>query len=1026
MKTTRKLIVALVLVMSILMTLAVAVIPASAADTTARTPVYLKPNSNWKSSSAWFAVYYWNNSGNGWARMVATDSTNNTYVAFIPSGYTNYKYVRMNSGKNSTDWDSKWDESSNLTVPAANANNCYSVSGWTNGGGSWSKVNTNYKTVYFKNTSNWSTVYCHAWVENGERDADITSWNGLTMTNLGNGIWSCQLPEIANRVIFNKDSSNKTGDLTISTANCQIYDYSTNTWGVYHTGGTATCTAKANCSVCGTAYGDKSTSNHTGTIVNGGTAAVHSKYNCCGATVSTTHAFDDGVVTAPTCTTGGYTTYTCSCGYNYKGNETEAAHTPASAVTENSVESTCTVAGSYDSVVYCSVEGCGAEISRETVTLELADHSYNEETGLCVCGKEDPDYCAHEYTYDCDKVCIHCHTESRPEAEHSITHVEANAAGCTTNGNIEYWSCSICNYVWTDEALTQQSNAMSIVVPAAHNWVDANCTTPKTCSVCHETEGEALGHNMITDAAVAPGCESTGLTEGSHCSRCDHKVAQETVDALGHDMIPDAAVAPGCESTGLTEGSHCSRCDHEVAQEVVPATGHTFVDGKCACNETRGTVVIYFENNWLWTDVHFYFWNDSTNGIGGTWPGVKAEKVDTKKNDHDVYFVELPADATGFIINGVKNDGSGKRNQTPDIKSGWYDCIIYKMDWKNDANAVLTEAYHDHEAVDGKTPTCTEAGYSAYKCGNDTIVTTIPATGHSYETSVTTQPGCETTGVKTFTCSCGYSYTEEIAATGHTYETEVTAPTCTEAGYTTYTCSCGDSYKVDGDAATGHTIVDGACACGHVATFEEAIAGTGTVTLTDNVTYDGTVALVSGVKINLNGKNLTVTGDLITFAAGQLTDSVGGGKIYVAKAGIAYKDTNDANVLVYNAEGYYSFKTIKKQSTQAKVEYEEANKIAVDFRPAFVEDGHKVSFANAEAAGLEMFVTITWGEGMKEYKVPVDLLKNVYTKGTSIRLVLVNVNPAVDYTITLTIVSDTGYAYTDVLGTVKNGVYTKN
>ena len=42
---------------------------------------------------------------------------------------------------------------------------------------------------------------------------------------------------------------------------------------------------------------------------------------------------------------------------------------------------------------------------------------------------------------------------------------------------------------------------------------------------------------------------------------------------------------------------------------------------------------------------------------------------------------------------------------------------------------------------------------------------------HSYTSTVTKQPTCGATGVKTFTCSCGDSYTETIAATGaHTYD----------------------------------------------------------------------------------------------------------------------------------------------------------------------------------------------------------------------------------------------------------------
>ena len=101
----------------------------------------------------------------------------------------------------------------------------------------------------------------------------------------------------------------------------------------------------------------------------------------------------------------------------------------------------------------------------------------------------------------------------------------------------------------------------------------------------------ALGHDKVTDAAVAPTCTKTGLTEGSHCGRCDETItAQKVVSALGHDMVTDTAVAPTCTETGLTEGSHCSRCDEATtAQKVVPALGHDKVtDAAVAptCTET--------------------------------------------------------------------------------------------------------------------------------------------------------------------------------------------------------------------------------------------------------------------------------------------------------------------------------------------------------------------------------------------------------------------------------------------------------
>lgn len=103
------------------------------------------------------------------------------------------------------------------------------------------------------------------------------------------------------------------------------------------------------------------------------------------------------VVTAPTCTEQGYTTYTCKCGDTYVGDYVNViGHTPANAVEENYVASTCTVNGSKDLVIYCSE--CGKEISRETVSIELTSHKDIHNDGICD---------------NCDlKLCDHiCHKE---------------------------------------------------------------------------------------------------------------------------------------------------------------------------------------------------------------------------------------------------------------------------------------------------------------------------------------------------------------------------------------------------------------------------------------------------------------------------------------------------------------------------------------------------------------------------------------------------------------------------------------
>ena len=76
---------------------------------------------------------------------------------------------------------------------------------------------------------------------------------------------------------------------------------------------------------------------------------------------------------------------------------------------------------------------------------------------------------------------------------------------------------------------------------------------------------------------------------------------------------------------------------------------------------------------------------------------------------------------------------------------------------------------------------------------------------HEYVSEITIPATHTSTGVMTYTCSCGDTYKETIGKIAeHKYESVVTAPTCTEQGYTTYTCECGDSYVDDYVSEKGH------------------------------------------------------------------------------------------------------------------------------------------------------------------------------------------------------------------------------
>ena len=104
--------------------------------------IYLKPNSNWKSDSAWFAARVWDNSGDAWFKMTADGSTG-YYYCYIPKGYTNVIFCRMNSSASSTNtssyiWEKVWNQTSDLTI--SGGKNCYTVTegAWSKGKGSWS------------------------------------------------------------------------------------------------------------------------------------------------------------------------------------------------------------------------------------------------------------------------------------------------------------------------------------------------------------------------------------------------------------------------------------------------------------------------------------------------------------------------------------------------------------------------------------------------------------------------------------------------------------------------------------------------------------------------------------------------------------------------------------------------------------------------------------------------------------------------------------------------------------------------
>lgn len=105
-----------------------------------------------------------------------------------------------------------------------------------------------------------------------------------------------------------------------------------------------------------------------------------------------------------------------------------------------------------------------------------------------------------------------------------------------------------------------------------HEWIEANCTTPKTCALCEEIEGAPLGHSWLAATCAAPKtCENCGETEGealphewadADCTNpktCPDCGATEG-EALGHEWTEATYDAPKtCTVCGETEGEALKR-----------------------------------------------------------------------------------------------------------------------------------------------------------------------------------------------------------------------------------------------------------------------------------------------------------------------------------------------------------------------------------------------------------------------------------------------------------------------------------
>ena len=315
-----------------------------------------------------------------------------------------------------------------------------------------------------------------------------------------------------------------------------------------------------------------------------------------------------------------------------------------------------------------------------------------------------------------------------------------------------------------------------------------------SCEDSYTEEIDMIPHTAVVDESVAPGCETTGLTEGKHCSVCNEViVAQETVEALGHDYDEGVVTAPTCTEKGFITYTCKNDPMYHIHVEEIPAKGHADAnnDHICdnGCGEAQGT--------------H----REQENSHTCEYCGQAAGECRNGNNDHncDVCGMKISDCTAGTPV--VENSTAASCGQP-----GSYDEVVYCVvcgDELNRTTHTVAATPHSYQETITKAPTCEEAGVKTLACSvcGNTKTETIAALGHNEISYEAKAPTCSDKGWDAYVkCSrCDYSTYVEKAALGHNYNSVVTAPDCLNGGYTTYTCTaCGKSYTGDATAAVGH------------------------------------------------------------------------------------------------------------------------------------------------------------------------------------------------------------------------------
>ena len=592
-------------------------------------------------------------------------------------------------------------------------------------------------------------------------------------------------------------------------------------------GGTATCTERAECSVCHEKYGE--TAPHEYLIQNYDDDHHWMECACEEKGPKTAHNYTSSVVTPPTCTEEGYTTYSCACGHSYTDDETEpAGHKYADTWSHDSSHhwhaATCGCVGEKKDYAphnlvanvtapTCTLPGytvytctCGYE-SEPTDTVPATGHTPDGdwvETGAELLDASTCTYTVH-FRVECSECDGH-DTKTETIPRHATYEKTVTSATCQESGrksvfcaseDCVYHTVALDTYDYTDaEAHVWK------VVPSASN----ETMTVYECELCDATKTQSSGNsaNISSDAlGNTSEIELGGNAGGNIVIGIDDGIKE----SLGSQDISISASTLDAESAGLTPEQKEMLAGRDIFDFTITANGFDGSLGGYATiripyvlqsgDDPNSIIVWFIDTQTGKLTPHEAVYAVDANGNGYV----------SFKTDHFSYYTVDSIDPAEICQKLEKHDETNTHVVAPTCTTGGY-TVCLRCGEQIEGSATPAHG-HNIGALVIREATCAESGLVRYTCSDCGLSyeVVIPAIGHDYVKTAQVTATCQTVGSETFSCThCGDSYTVTFPKLSHTYHEREVAPTCSTNGYVEKTCTaCGSVVRMGLIPATGHT-----------------------------------------------------------------------------------------------------------------------------------------------------------------------------------------------------------------------------